>query len=127
MLGLEDVDLVGEALSSSPQNRAASLASTWLLIGSSLSLQMFVCFTCCVNISCRMLLGRRVTEGWLGLPDVPCPLGRARFHHQDRSISCGLRLLLSGSQEKQGGVGYLRRAVGGTQVGSGRSVEGRGG
>lgn len=43
MLDLENVDLAGQPLSSSPQNRAASLASTWLLIGSSLSLQMFFC------------------------------------------------------------------------------------
>lgn len=43
MLGLENVDLAGEPLSSSPQDRAANLASTWLLFGSSLPLQMFVC------------------------------------------------------------------------------------
>lgn len=42
MLGLENVDLAGEPLSSSSQNRAANLASTRLPIGSSLSLQMFV-------------------------------------------------------------------------------------
>lgn len=70
MLGLENVDLAGEPLSSSPQDRAANLANTWLLIGSSLSLQMFVCFSCCVNISYRILLNRRVAEGWLGLRTI---------------------------------------------------------
>lgn len=73
-----------------------------------------------------MLLDRRVTEGWLGLRTIhlyQMPLaklpkvssGRARLCHQGHRISCGLRLLLSGGQEKQGGVEYLRRAIVGTQ------------
>lgn len=48
------------------KSRAASLAGTWLLVGSSLSLQMFV-LSYCVNISYRMLLDRRGTEGCPGL------------------------------------------------------------
>lgn len=39
MLGLANVDLAGECLSCSPQDRVASLASTWPLTSSFLVLQ----------------------------------------------------------------------------------------
>lgn len=74
-LGLEIMALVGELLSSSPQNRAASLASTWPLTSSSLFLQIFYLFILAVLLTlpteCFFI------EGWLGLRTIyltSCPL-----------------------------------------------------